>query len=268
LTVVPIARAVLAACTASALAGCAGAPSQTEALEVAAPQTPAPAPIAAPPETRVSVRTPLPDIVPEAAPAPLPERIEVRAGPPERVQPPRLPYDELFVLLPSGDAAVGGLVVRHGEGEIVLDRAHAAARVRGAGQTMVFEIEPAQARRVFAAAIAALPPAPSRFVVHFETGSDRLDRESVRKIEQVFAELATRPAPEIVVVGHTDTTGSAAFNDRLSLQRAQTVRNELIRRGIDAATVSAAGRGQRELLIPTADDVAEPRNRRVEIFVR
>lgn len=263
-----IARAVLASCVVIALAACAGAPLPAGPHKPAAPETPAPTEAGVPAESHVSVRTALPDIVPQDAPVAVPERIEVRAEPPERSQPARLPYDDLFVLLPSAHGAAGGLVVRHEDGEIVLDRNHAAARVRGGGQTMQFEIEPAQVRRVFAAAIAALPPAPSRFVVHFEAGSDRLDPESMRKIEQVFTELASRPAPEIMVVGHTDTTGSTARNDRLSLQRAQTVRNELIRRGIDAATVAVSGRGQRELLVPTADNVAEPRNRRVEIFVR
>ena len=74
--------------------------------------------------------------------------------------------------------------------------------------------------------------------------------------------------PDVVVVGHTDRVGSDPFNDNLARQRADTVRAELIRRGIAPENIVAVGRGSREPIIPTAAGVAEPRNRRVEIVVR
>ena len=70
------------------------------------------------------------------------------------------------------------------------------------------------------------------------------------------------------MTGHTDRVGSVADNDRLSLQRAEAVRAMLIQRGIKASFLRAVGRGEREPLIPTADEQAEPRNRRVEVIVR
>lgn len=87
-------------------------------------------------------------------------------------------------------------------------------------------------------------------------------------IDDALAELARHPAADIVVVGHTDALGSDATNDALALKRAQTVRASILGRGIAADSVSAVGRGKRELLVPTPDGVAEPRNRRVEILVR
>jgi outer membrane protein OmpA-like peptidoglycan-associated protein len=71
-----------------------------------------------------------------------------------------------------------------------------------------------------------------------------------------------------VVIGHTDSVGTLAYNDRLSLARAERVREMLVAMGIPAARIQAAGRGKRELLVPTDDNVAEARNRRVEINVR
>jgi outer membrane protein OmpA-like peptidoglycan-associated protein len=73
---------------------------------------------------------------------------------------------------------------------------------------------------------------------------------------------------EVQVTGHTDRVGSVADNDRLSLQRAEAVRAMLIQRGINSSFLRAVGRGEREPLIPTADQQAEPRNRRVEVIVR
>lgn len=70
------------------------------------------------------------------------------------------------------------------------------------------------------------------------------------------------------MTGHTDTVGSDADNDRLSLERAVAVKRMLIQQGLQTKFVRATGRGERELLIPTADGVREPGNRRVEVLVR
>ena len=71
-----------------------------------------------------------------------------------------------------------------------------------------------------------------------------------------------------MVTGHTDTTGALLANDELSLKRAQVVAQLLIKNGAPALRTEAVGRGKRELLVKTADEVDEPQNRRVEIVVR
>ncbi len=71
-----------------------------------------------------------------------------------------------------------------------------------------------------------------------------------------------------MVIGHTDTVGTMSYNDQLSLARAERMREMLIELGIAPERIQARGRGKRELLIATPDDVREPRNRRVEINVR
>ena len=80
--------------------------------------------------------------------------------------------------------------------------------------------------------------------------------------------LSDRIGFELVVIGHTDTVGSQASNDALSLRRAQEVRDLYIQGGFPAARIEAVGRGERELAVPTPDETAEPRNRRVEILLR
>ena len=77
-----------------------------------------------------------------------------------------------------------------------------------------------------------------------------------------------RSGGEIVVVGHTDRQGAADANDALSLRRANAIRDLLIGKGFRPELVEAVGRGEREPVVPTDDDVPEPRNRRAEIFVR
>jgi len=114
----------------------------------------------------------------------------------------------------------------------------------------------------------AMPPARRSFVVFFETGGDRLTAESAQRLDGILQEVATMPAPEVRVVGHTDALGTDSLNDELSMQRARIVRAGLVDKGIEPTRVEAVGRGKRELLVPTRDGVAESRNRRVEIQVR
>jgi outer membrane protein OmpA-like peptidoglycan-associated protein len=75
-------------------------------------------------------------------------------------------------------------------------------------------------------------------------------------------------SPEIVVIGHTDRVGTLEYNDKLSLKRADVVRAALVAAGVPPGQIDIAGRGEREPAVATPDEIAEPRNRRVEIMVR
>ena len=115
---------------------------------------------------------------------------------------------------------------------------------------------------------AALPARPTVFLLYFLTGKDELTPESTGDVEKILADMRARPVPDIVVTGHTDTVGTAESNDKLSMQRAERVKGFLTGIGIPSERIQVAGRGERELLVPTADNVDEPRNRRVEISIR
>jgi outer membrane protein OmpA-like peptidoglycan-associated protein len=123
-------------------------------------------------------------------------------------------------------------------------------------------------RQQFGQALAAQPLRPVSFTLYFLLGSTVLTPESKQTLEQLKAELARRPAPEITVIGHTDLVASDAFNDALSLKRAEVVHQALVQAGITAAWIEVTGRGKREPVVRTKDEVLEPRNRRVEIRVR
>jgi outer membrane protein OmpA-like peptidoglycan-associated protein len=175
---------------------------------------------------------------------------------------------ELFAVIPGDDGHVGSIVVlREGETHVI-DKAYGAARVRSDGGTEETRLTEAQVRETFGSTLAALPGKPATFVLYFLEGKDELTPESKAELDKVFGELQRRPLPDIMVIGHTDSVGTLAFNDRLSLARAERMREMLVARGIPAERIQAAGRGKRELLVPTDDNVAEPRNRRVEINVR
>jgi outer membrane protein OmpA-like peptidoglycan-associated protein len=103
--------------------------------------------------------------------------------------------------------------------------------------------------------------------VSFRVG--RADIEpNFRPVLDRFAQtLAANPAATVRIVGHTDSTGSDAINDPLSVNRAASVRNYLADRGVVPQRVAIDGRGSREPVADNASEAGRAKNRRVEIFV-
>ena len=176
--------------------------------------------------------------------------------------------DEVYVLLPAQDGKPGALEVSHGGTSKLLDAPFAAARIKTDGQIETGVATEQEIRDVFGDAMGSLPPRPVGFTLYFLEGRDELTPESRQVLRQALDEVARRPAAEIEVVGHTDRVGAVQANDRLSLRRAERVRDELARLGLAADRLQVSGRGEREPLVATEDEVAEARNRRVEISVR
>ena len=177
------------------------------------------------------------------------------------------PRNDMVVVLPDSDGKVGTVVVREGPRQTVLNTPYASARTGEKGALQAAPSSAGEVGKVFGPALAAQPARPVSLTLYFTEGST-LSPESKAVVDRMFAEIAKRPAAEIVVIGHTDTVGADVFNDKLSLERAEKMRELLIGLGVPAQNISAAGRGKRELLVPTSDNINEPRNRRVEISVR
>jgi OOP family OmpA-OmpF porin len=172
------------------------------------------------------------------------------------------------VLLPDQEGRVGAITVKAAQGETILDQPYQAADVLAGNRIETTILDPAVVQKQFGQALSAQPPRPVSFTVYFIEGRDELTPDSKPLMDKIKAELTRRPFPQITVIGHTDRVGSIADNDKLSLKRAEAVRRMLIQAGIAASLIDVEGRGPRELLVPTDDGVAEPRNRRVEISVR
>lgn len=177
------------------------------------------------------------------------------------------PKPDRIVLLPQADGSPSAVEVRSAGARAVLSQPYATALVTPErADTSMGQPDAVRAR--YPALYDAMPPARRSYMVHFEIGSDRLTPDSAARLKDILAEVATLPVPEVVVVGHTDTVGAEGLNDGLSMQRARRVRERLIEGGLDPRRIEAVGRGKRELLVPTANEVPEPRNRRVEIQLR
>lgn len=103
--------------------------------------------------------------------------------------------------------------------------------------------------------------------ISFDTGRADI-KANLRPILDQFAQgLANQPNTEIRIVGHTDSTGSDAINNPLSVNRAVSARDYLASRGVDARRVQIDGRGSREPIADNNTDAGRAKNRRIEIFL-
>jgi outer membrane protein OmpA-like peptidoglycan-associated protein len=154
-----------------------------------------------------------------------------------------------------------------GSQRLRLDQPFAAAELQ-AGTLRLVPTDAAAVDQRYGALLAMQPARPRSFVIPFESNTNRLGQAAEPVLAALRAALATLPAAEVIVTGHTDRVGSVEANDRLSLARAQAVRELLVDAGVARSIISVVGRGERAPLVPTADEVAEARNRRVEIKIR
>jgi len=98
----------------------------------------------------------------------------------------------------------------------------------------------------------------------FKLNSSRLTRSSAKLVGKIAKQLKTLGDFSLEIIGHTDTSGRAAFNKKLSAQRAQSVLNKLVELGIDPAKMRAYGKGEAEPLYSNATRSGRKKNRRIE----
>jgi len=125
----------------------------------------------------------------------------------------------------------------------------------------------------FGPAAVAPPPAPPpvaapSYMVFFDWDRSNLSAQALNTIKQAANAFKTKGNARITATGHTDKSGPENYNMALSLRRANAVKDALVREGVPATAIAVIGRGESQPLVPTADGVREPQNRRVEIVIQ
>ncbi len=177
--------------------------------------------------------------------------------------------ESVVVLLPDADGGVGKLEVSHDKGTRLLHQPHHAAALHdehGPGEARI--LKPEHVEEHFGETISAQPPAAKTFILYFQLDGPRLTAASEKQLPEILAEIGRRAAPDVDVVGHTDTSGDRDYNAVLAEWRAESVRDAIIAVGVDPAHILVSSHGEANPLVPTADGVSEPKNRRVEVTVR
>lgn len=171
------------------------------------------------------------------------------------------------VLVPDDDGKLGRVEVSGGGAGRTIAEASAYVDVTD----QISEPRPmdeAKLQTLFGAALAAAPAKPLSYLLYFGKDSAEPKPDSKAEIPEIARAIKARPLPEVTLIGHSDQVGNFDHNERLSAARADAVRSLLLQEGIDSKIMRVESYGFRAPLFPAAEGVEEPRNRRVEVFVR
>ncbi len=174
------------------------------------------------------------------------------------------------VLLSDPDGNIGNLTVANAGGTVDMNQ-HAKATVvtgRDSRPSTPATMAEGQIAAQFSEALAIVPPQPVHFLLYFQTGSTDLTPESAVMLPQILQGIGARKSQNISVIGHSDRAGNWDNNLRLSKERATAVSRLLIQEGVSEQQIAITSHGEENPVVKTADDVAEPRNRRVEVIVK
>jgi len=176
----------------------------------------------------------------------------------------------LVILTPDPDGHVGKAVVTTDGGKQLLEMSHGMTTVssRSSAPSPVTAVSQEFISATFAEVLAIEPAPAEKFILYFHSNTTDLVPESRSTLSTILNAIKRRAAICISISGHTDSTGSIQLNDELAHDRAQAISDLLIQQGVDRMRLTVSSHGKGNQLVPTADGVAEPRNRRVEVIVR
>ena len=175
----------------------------------------------------------------------------------------------LVALVPDPDGKTGSISVESAAGSVTIDTSYQATTIGDAkAQPSAPEnIGKEKLDTIFKEALSIQPDQPIHFLLYFRQDT-LLTPDSVKLLPDIMAAIKERNANDISVIGHTDTLGSDEYNTTLSRDRASFIKKLLVGQGVESAVIRTTSHGKENPLIATADNVSEPRNRRVEVVVR
>ncbi len=175
-----------------------------------------------------------------------------------------------IVLLPDPDGKVGHITVSTDAGSTDITQAREATVVkdRASLPTSPKILSKDEIDANFSQVLAILPNRPVHYILYFKSESTELKPDSKKVMPQILESIHNKDSKNISVIGHTDTAGDPQYNLQLSQRRASAISRVLVKRGVDSTYIKATSHGEENLLIKTADNVHEPKNRRVEVVVR
>ena len=179
-------------------------------------------------------------------------------------------HKNMIVLVPDPDGSVGQVTVSNVAGSVEMDRANQSTTVQDqqSAPAAPAELSPEAVQDLFGKVLSNAPPPPVHFLLYFESNSVQLLPASVQQLPEIVATVQQRVPTRVSVVGHSDTLGDKAYNLDLSLRRAMAVRQQLVEKGVDETFMQVSSHGEENPLVKTADNVANAKNRRVEVTVR
>ncbi|CAK8717010.1 MAG: OmpA family protein [Candidatus Electrothrix sp. AX5] len=187
----------------------------------------------------------------------------------QKIKPSPAEGKDLFVLLPDQNGKVGEITISNKAGSTTLSEANESAQVTSNNITTRTEIlSDRDIQENFHDTLQAIPGTADQYILFFSSGTIKLTRESQKQLPLILKRIKERLPCEISIIGHSDTEAGSEYNLSLALKRAIHVKDKLLSIGAPRKLLEVSSHGENDPMIPTKDDVAEPQNRRVEIFIR
>lgn len=174
------------------------------------------------------------------------------------------------ILLPDQDGTVGAVTVANKQGSVDINKSGESTVVANAlsAPKKPTQLSIEDVHKQYSELLATLPDQPKHILLYFLSGSTQLTDKSMELLLTVPALIESKDSQHISVIGHTDRTGDEEYNLRLSTKRAQAITDMLIGQGVAREFMTTTSHGEENPLVKTEDNVAEIKNRRVEIIVR
>jgi len=174
------------------------------------------------------------------------------------------------IVLGKSDKSHNAIVVSHQEQLLDIDKTGQYVAL-SASKPMPKEPKEMSQEEIgerFSDAIDAEPEKAESFMLYFGHDGRTLKAESQDKLSLIIERIQKKSPCIVDVIGHTDTTGSSEQNIAISLKRAEIIKKLLVELNVDSDTLNVKGFGEEDLLVATADNINEERNRNVEIFIK
>ena len=174
------------------------------------------------------------------------------------------------VLIPDPAGKVGQVALTTTGGTTLLSHLNESAQATKAeaAPTPALVLSETEIKARFAKTLAQEPRPPLRYRLYFATGTSDMTAEAKAEISSISAAIQTAKSCDLSVIGHSDRVGNDETNKDISLQRADKVAKALMNRGVESRCMDVRYYGENDPAVATADNVAEPLNRRVEVEVR
>ena len=173
------------------------------------------------------------------------------------------------VVLADNGKVQNAVLIQAGEHNVKLDEVGATVSFKeGEKPSDVTIMSKEEMNRKFGNLLKAEPLKAENIILYLNEDNTGLSDNSIADMALAIETIKKRTPCSVDIIGHTDTTGDSSKNIELSLKRANLVKELMEKEGIDVSSFLVKGYGEEELLIHTADNVKEPKNRNVEVFIR
>ncbi|MCK5854569.1 MAG: OmpA family protein [Sulfurovaceae bacterium] len=174
-----------------------------------------------------------------------------------------------MVVLAENGKVQNAVAIQVGEHDVQLNEVGAMVSLQeGEKPSKVTMMSKEEMDRKFGNVLKAEPLKAKKIILYLNENNTALNDKSKVDMALVIETIKDRTPCMVDIIGHTDTTGDSNINIKLSLDRANLVKELIKKEGIDVSSFSVKGHGEEELLIPTSDNMKEPKNRNVEVFIK